>query len=146
MGSESDVYRKNEQEFLENLANFICQRNTENIDGDHHDDTGNMQFIRKSLAELCDDYDLSRYADKYKSSVSDLNKLVNIPAINAANGKSLAELIAGGGCVYVVGDLLDETIKKIQRFIFCRVVQLAHNHSNLVERNGGKEQKYHGVC
>ncbi len=140
MGSESDVYRKNEQEFLENLANFICQRNTENIDGDHHDDTGNMQFIHKSLAELCDDYDLSRYADKYKSSVSDLNKLVNIPAINAANGKSLAELIAGGGCVYIVGDLLDETIKKIQRFIFCRVVQLAHNHSNLVERNGGKEQ------
>lgn len=123
MGSESDVYRKNEQEFLENLANFIVEQNS-----------------AKSLTELCRDYDLSRYADKYKSSVSDLNKLVNIPAINASNGKSLSELVAGGGCVYIVGDLLDETIKKIQRFIFCRVVQLARNYSNEVERKGGEEQ------
>ena len=123
MGSESDVYRKNEQEFLENLANFIVEQNS-----------------AKSLTELCHDYDLSRYADKYKSSVSDLNKLVNIPAINAANGKSLAELISAGGCVYIVGDLLDETIKKIQRFIFCRVVQLARNYSNAADRSGAKEQ------
>ena len=132
MGSESDVYRKNEQEFLENLANFITQQNQ----------TDNLQnnSSAKNLAELCRDYDLSRYADKYKSSVSDLNKLVNIPSINAVNGKSLAELISAGGCVYIVGDLLDETIKKIQRFIFCRVVQLARNHSNTIERNGGEEQ------
>ncbi len=132
MGSESDVYRKNEQEFLENLANFITQQNQ----------TDNLQtnLSIKSLAELCRDYDLSRYADKYKSSVSDLNKLVNLPAINAANGKSLAELISAGGCVYIVGDLLDETIKKIQRFIFCRVVQLVRNHSNAVDRSGAKEQ------
>ena len=132
MGSESDVYRKNEQEFLENLANFISQQNQ----------TDNLQtnLSIKSLAELCRDYDLSRYADKYKSSVSDLNKLINIPAINAANGKSLAELMSAGGCVYIVGDLLDETIKKIQRFIFCRVVQLARNHSNEVELRGGEEQ------
>lgn len=132
MGSESDVYRKNEQEFLENLANFITQQNQ----------TDNLQTNSsvKSLAELCRDYDLSRYADKYKSSVSDLNKLVNIPTINAANGKSISELISAGGCVYIVGDLLDETIKKIQRFIFCRVVQLARNHSNLIELRGGEEQ------
>ncbi|RTK99656.1 MAG: hypothetical protein EKK57_09020 [Proteobacteria bacterium] len=132
MGSESDVYRKNEQEFLENLANFISQQNQ----------TDNLQTNSsvKSLAELCRDYDLSRYADKYKSSVSDLNKLVNIPTINAANGKSISELISAGGCVYIVGDLLDETIKKIQRFIFCRVVQLARNHSNLIELRGGEEQ------
>lgn len=132
MGSESDVYRKNEQAFLEHLANFITQQNQ----------TNNLQNNSniKSLAELCRDYDLSRYADKYKSSVSDLNKLVNLPAINAANGKSLAELISAGGCVYIVGDLLDETIKKIQRFIFCRVVQLARNHSNLIELRGGEEQ------
>ena len=31
MGSESDVYRKNEQEFLENLADFIVEQNLENI-------------------------------------------------------------------------------------------------------------------
>ena len=123
MGSESDVYRKNEQEFLENLANFIVEQNS-----------------AKSLTELCCDYDLSRYADKYKSSVSDLNKLCNIASINAANGKSLSELVAGGGCVYIVGDLLDETMKKIQRFIFCRVVQLARNYSNAADRSGAKEQ------
>jgi hypothetical protein len=123
MGSESDVYRKNEQEFLENLANFIVEQNS-----------------AKSLVELCRDYDLSRYADKYKSSISDLNKLCNIASINAANGKSLSELVAGDGCVYIVGDLLDETMKKIQRFIFCRVVQLARNHSNAADRSGAKEQ------
>lgn len=133
LGSESDVYRKNEQEFLENLANFICQRNTENIDGDHHDVTGDVKFIHKSLVELCDEFNLARYADKYKSSVSDLNKLCNIESINASNGKSLTELFNGGGCIYIVGDLLDETMKKIQRFIFCRIVQLARNHANLIE-------------
>ncbi len=127
MGSESDVYRKNEQEFLENLANFICEQNDE-VNG------------KKSLVDICNDYDLSRYADKYKSSVSDLNKLCNIASINAANGKSLSELVTGGGCVYIVGDLLDETMKKIQRFIFCRVVQLARNHSNAADRSGAKEQ------
>jgi hypothetical protein len=40
----------------------------------------------------------------------------------------LAALIEQGGCIYIVGDLLDETMKKIQRFIFCRVVQLARNY------------------
>lgn len=137
MGSESDVYRKNEQEFLENLANFICEQNqSANIvtTGD------NICTGKKSLPDICNDYDLSRYADKYKSSVSDLNKLCNIASINAANGKSLSELVAGGGCVYIVGDLLDETMKKIQRFIFCRVVQLARNYSNAADRSGAKEQ------
>ena len=128
MGSESDVYRKNEQEFLESLANFICEQNS------------GLECSAKSLTELCRDYDLSRYADKYKSSVSDLNKLCNIASINATNGKSLSELVAGGGCVYFVGDLLDETMKKIQRFIFCRVVQLARNYSNAADRSGAKEQ------
>ncbi len=118
MGSESDVYRKNEQEFLENLAKFICEQNQ------------GLNQEAKSLADICKDYDIERYADKYKSSVSDLNKLVNVPAINAANGQSLSELLAGGGCIYIVGDLLDETMKKIQRFIFCRIVQLARNHAN----------------
>lgn len=128
MGSESDVYRKNEQEFLENFANFIVQQNS------------GLEHSAKNLAELCGDYDLSRCADKYKSSVSDLKKLCNIGSINAASGKSLSELVAGGGCVYIVGDLLDETMKKIQRFIFCRVVQLARNHSNAADRSGAEEQ------
>lgn len=131
MGAESDVYRKNEQEFLENLANFIVEQNSATSGG-----------IRqaKSLAELCNDYEISRYADNYKSSVSDLNKLTRIASINAANASSLAALIEQGGCIYIVGDLLDETMKKIQRFIFCRVVQLARNYSNEADRNGAKGQ------
>ena len=128
MGSESDVYRKNEQEFLENLAKFICEQNQ-----------GTNQNS-KSLADICKDYDIERYADKYKSSVSDLNKLLNVAAINATNGKSLSELLAGGGCIYIVGDLLDETMKKIQRFIFCRIVQLARNHANQLDDVSGEEQ------
>ena len=132
MGAESDVYRKNEQEFLENLANFIVEQNSATSGG-----------IRqaKSLAELCNDYEISRYADNYKSSVSDLNKLIRVSSINAANANSLAALIEQGGCIYIVGDLLDETMKKIQRFIFCRVVQLARNYSNEADHNGTKEQR-----
>ncbi|RTL13439.1 MAG: hypothetical protein EKK54_00165 [Neisseriaceae bacterium] len=140
MGSESDVYRKNEQEFLENLAKFIFEQNQsvnsattgEAINGSNYfaNDGDRINNNRKSLADICKDYDIERYADKYKSSVSDLNKLLNVAAINAANGKSLSELLAGGGCIYIVGDLLDETMKKIQRFIFCRIVQLARNHAN----------------
>lgn len=132
MGAESDVYRKNEQEFLENLANFIVEQNSAT--------TGGTICQAKSLAELCNDYEISRYADNYKSSVSDLNKLTRVSAINAANASSLAALIEQGGCIYIVGDLLDETMKKIQRFIFCRVVQLARNYSNEADRNGTKEQ------
>ena len=132
MGAESDVYRKNEQEFLENLANFIVEQNSAT--------NGGTICQAKSLAELCNDYEISRYADNYKSSVSDLNKLTRIAAINAANASSLAALIEQGGCIYIVGDLLDETMKKIQRFIFCRVVQLARNYSNEADRNGTKGQ------
>lgn len=139
MGSESDVYRKNEQEFLESFANFICHKNTQNIDGDYLDDNANnipnnkIKFIQNSLTELCDEFGIAKYGDKYKSSVSDLNKLCNIGSINAANGKSLTELFNSGGCIYIVGDLLDETMKKIQRFVFCRIVQLARNHANYVD-------------
>ena len=129
MGSESDVYRKNEQEFLENLADFIVEQNRTSPQG------------TKNLAELCTAYEISRYASNYKSSVSDLNKLIRVPSINASNGHSLAALIEQGGCIYIVGDLLDETIKKIQRFIFCRVVQLARNYSNEADHNGTKEQR-----
>jgi hypothetical protein len=127
MGSESDVYRKNEQEFLENFAGFVCEQNGSGV-------------VNKSLVEVCQDYEIDRYADKFKSSVSDLNKLVKIASINAAGGKSLSELFNAGGCIYIVGDLLDETIKKIQRFIFCRIIQLARNHANLVDNfnNGNK--------
>lgn len=121
MGSESDVYRKNEQEFLENFATFACDQNN-----------SSANLAIKSLANICQDYEIDRYADKFKSSVSDLNKLIKVVAINAANGKSLAQLLNGGGCVYIVGDLLDETIKKIQRFIFCRIVQLARGYANEV--------------
>lgn len=144
MGSESDVYRKNEQEFLENLANFICQENTANHDNPNcvtsGDNIGQAKSERKSLTELCDEFGITKYTDKYKSSVSDLNKLCNIESINAANGKSLTELFNGGGCIYVVGDLLDETMKKIQRFVFCRIVQLARNHANHIEQHGGEEK------
>ena len=127
MGSESDVYRKNEQEFLENLANFIVSQNSN--EDETRDAITRLGAESKSLAQIRKDYDVNRYADNYKSSVSDLNKLVNIKSINA-NSNSLAELIEQGGCVYIVGDLLDETMKKIQRFIFCRVIQLARNYSN----------------
>ena len=121
MGSESDVYRKNEQEFLENFAEFVCEQNS-----------------KKSLTEVCKDYEIDRYADKFKSSVSDLNKLIKVASINSAGGKSLSELFNGGGCIYIVGDLLDETMKKIQRFIFCRIIQLARNHANLIENDGSR--------
>jgi hypothetical protein len=149
LGSESDVYRKNEQEFLESFANYICQKNTQNIDGDYHDNNldenlnanNSIKFIQNSLAELCAEFGIAKYSDKYKSSVSDLNKLCNIESINSANGKSLAELFNGGGCIYIVGDLLDETMKKIQRFIFCRIVQLARNHANYVESLTNKAER-----
>lgn len=147
LGSESDVYRKNEQEFLESLANYICHKNTQNIDGDYLDDNATSKtnnkitFIQSSLAELCSEFGIAKYSDKYKSSVSDLNKLCNIESINAANGKSLAELFNGGGCIYIVGDLLDETMKKIQRFIFCRIVQLARNHANYVDSLASKAER-----
>lgn len=151
IGSESDVYRKNEQEFLESFANFICAHNSntgdelsKNNDGSNSTTNGDTisqtKSERMSLTELCDEFGITKYNDKYKSSVSDLNKLCNIESINAANGKSLTELFNGGGCIYVVGDLLDETMKKIQRFVFCRIVQLARNHANQIERNGGEEK------
>lgn len=120
LGSESDVYRKNEQEFLEAFATYIVNNSA----------TSGDSIINQSLNELCFKYDISMYADKYKSSVSDLNKLCNIASINASNGQSIAELVANGGCIYIVGDLLDETMKKIQRFIFCRIIQLARNYAN----------------
>lgn len=135
MGSESDVYRKNEQEFLENFANFIVASHSS------YDRDNASVLDRKSLVDICKDYDVQRYSDKFKSSVSDLNKLCNIGSINAASGKSLSELFDGGGCIYIVGDLLDETMKKIQRFIFCRFVQLARNHANEVDLNGGEEKQ-----
>lgn len=67
--------------------------------------------------------------------------MIRVPSINAANTNSLAALIEQGGCIYIVGDLLDETMKKMQRFIFCRVVQLARNYSNEADHNGTKEQR-----
>ena len=114
-GAESDMYRKEEQEFIEDFSRFVVQQN-------------NIKAPTKNLNQLCQSYAIDRFKDNGRSTISDLNKLRTIKSINSTTGKSIAELVDGGGCVYIVGNGLDETSKKVLKFIFCHVMQLAENY------------------
>jgi type IV secretory pathway TraG/TraD family ATPase VirD4 len=61
-----------------------------------------------------------------------LRELAETPSINATSGGvDLAELIAQGGCVYIVGSMRNDIVKTIQRIVLVRLIQLAERRDRM---------------
>ncbi|HDY7447466.1 TPA: type IV secretory system conjugative DNA transfer family protein [Vibrio vulnificus] len=60
-----------------------------------------------------------------------LEELALLDAINAPGGLNLAEVIAEGGCVYVVGSMRHSRVIMAQRMLLVRLIQLAESRDRV---------------
>lgn len=61
-----------------------------------------------------------------------LRELAATPSINAASdGVDFAEIVGGGGIVYIVGSMRNDIIKTIQRMLLIRLIQLAERRDRM---------------
>jgi len=52
-------------------------------------------------------------------------EMADLPSVNARNGISLDALVAGGGCLYILGDMQNSRVVRMQRLFLLRLMQLA---------------------
>lgn len=63
-----------------------------------------------------------------------LREMAETPSINAKSGGiSLAQVIAEGGCVYIVGSMRNDIVKTAQRILLVRLIQLAERRDRMGE-------------
>lgn len=61
-----------------------------------------------------------------------LREMAETPSINAKRGGvNLADIIARGGCVYIVGSMRNDIIKTAQRILLVRLLQLAERRDRM---------------
>lgn len=63
-----------------------------------------------------------------------LREMADIAAVNATEGLDLANVVAHGGIVYVVGSMRNEKVKRLQRMMVIRAIQLAEERDRLGEK------------
>jgi TraM recognition site of TraD and TraG len=70
--------------------------------------------------------------DVAKKFYGKLREMAMTPSINAkSGGVSLADIIAGGGCVYIVGSMRNDIIKTAQRILLVRLIQLCERRDRM---------------
>lgn len=52
-------------------------------------------------------------------------EMAELPSVNARNGLSLDALLASGGCLYILGDMQNSRVVRMQRLFLLRLMQLA---------------------
>lgn len=61
-----------------------------------------------------------------------LREMAETPSINAkSGGVSLEQVIAQGGCVYIVGSMRNDIVKTAQRILLVRLIQLAERRDRM---------------
>ncbi|GEM_PF-1094274 len=60
-----------------------------------------------------------------------LKEMADIAAVNANEGLDLAKIVEEGGIVYVAGSMRNEKIKRLQRMVVVRAIQLAETRDRL---------------
>lgn len=56
-------------------------------------------------------------------------EMAELPSVNAKNGLALDALVAGGGCLYILGDMQNSRVVRMQRLFLLRLMQLAKNRA-----------------
>lgn len=66
-----------------------------------------------------------------------LLEMAELPAVNAtAGGVSIADLAQSGGCLYVIGDMMNSRVVRMQRLLLLRLMQIARARISLGNSNG----------
>lgn len=66
--------------------------------------------------------------------IAQLEELSHIEAIQASQGVDIADVIANGGCLYFIGAMRDDSVIRLQKMLFVRVIQLVESRSQLNTR------------
>lgn len=73
--------------------------------------------------------DLQERAAKFEGKLAELAGLASINS--RQGGVDLAQVVAQGGCVYVVGSMRHDTIKTVQRMLLVRLIQIAESRDRM---------------
>lgn len=63
-------------------------------------------------------------------------EMAELPSVNAKNGISLDGLLASGGCLYILGDMQNSRVVRMQRLLLLRLMQWAKKRTALVGEPG----------
>lgn len=67
--------------------------------------------------------------------LSAIQEMADLPSVNCpAGGISIKELAASGGCLYVIGDMLNTRIMRMQRMLLLKLMIFSKNRNQLIEQ------------
>lgn len=70
-------------------------------------------------------------AKEAKGFLGKLEELALLPAINAGGGLNLANTVADGGCVYIIGSMRNPRVVMAQRMLFVRLLQIVETRDRV---------------
>lgn len=105
-GGESDFYRIEEQKAVKAIAR--------NCRG-----TATAKSLLEAAHHLPDE--LRKAA---KGLISKLEDLADLSVLNTDKGIDITEIINRGGCLYIIGSMMDESVIRLQKMLFARCVQV----------------------
>ncbi len=113
-GDNADFYRLKDRQAAALVASMICPGESA------------AQVYQKMGA------DLERSAEGFAGL---LKEMAEIPSVNATDfsGLQLSSVVENGGVVYVVGSMRFEPVKRLQKMIVMRAIQLAERRERLDE-------------
>lgn len=116
-GTDSDHYRLGDRKAAYMLSQSISQE-------------GATVFELLEAAKSLPD-DVRKNAE---GLIAQLEELSHIEAIQAVQGVDIADVIENGGCLYVIGAMRDDSVIRLQKMLFVRVIQLVEARSSLKAR------------
>lgn len=108
-GSESDYYRNFDRSAVRALA-------------EQFPDGTNVNKLIQGVDNIPKDL-----ADKATNFIFMLKELCRIPALQTDDGGDIEEIIGGGGCLYFIGHIRKDDVKRLQKMIAIRCIQLIEN-------------------
>jgi hypothetical protein len=95
--------------------------------------------MRKSLGrtptarEIMSTEQAAGWQEEAKNFWGYMMELAELESVNAQAGISLDDLLKTGGCLYVLGDMGNERVVRMQRLILLRLMQLAKRRSDSID-------------
>lgn len=115
-GDNADFYRLGDRKAARQAARYIAQNSG--------------CTPREVLAVFADEW-----RDSAAGFASALEEMAELPAVNRRNGGiDIADLERTGGCLYVVGDMINTRIIRMQRMILIRLMMLAKNRDQMKDQ------------
>lgn len=132
------------EEVIENMLISAFSLSEKGTDADHYR-IGDRKAARQTARYMVQHPGvtpkevLAVFADEWKVNAagfaSALEEMAELPAVNRRSGGiNIVSLECTGGCLYVVGDMINTRVIRMQRMILIRLMMLAKNRDQMEEQ------------